>query len=674
MKILPRFSLRLKVGGRIAAGSLFVLVPLLLVAAVGYAGLSGVHSDFATYAAVSQSAVRIEAVAADFAQLQRGVGRYAASGAPAELTAVRALQTRVVEALRAAIADAAPERRGALEPIMAQVEEYARGFAEIVRQRTARDAAVSETMLPLGEELTTALSQLIDAALADYNTSVATNAGRALQQLMLTRSAAERHVAAPDARLAQAAAERVAALAPLVVRLRNGTGTPETRTPMTHAAESMEAYAASIATATAAATQTDRLANETSAQLAGAIGERINALIAADEPALAQIRTQSEATMASSIAVSLAATAAAVAFGLLFAWLIGRGISRPIKRMTAAMTALAAGDLAAEIPVRAQADEIGDMARSLHVFRDHAVEVRRMQGEQDALKEHAEGEKRAMLARMAGDFEARVGAVVEAVAAASSGLQRAAATMTGTADGAAQQAGSAAGAAEQASSNVTAVSSATDELSGSIARIAREVTQSATIASRAVADSKRTDDMVRGLAETAEAIGDVVKLINGIAAQTNLLALNATIEAARAGEAGKGFAVVASEVKSLATQTTKATEEIAAQIGKIQGATTQSVEAIRGIGDTIQQISEIATAVARAVAEQGDATQAIARNVQQAAARTRDVSDNIGGVRQAAGATGAAAGEVQSAAGELSRHADSLRRQVDEFLASVRAA
>ena len=179
---------------------------------------------------------------------------------------------------------------------------------------------------------------------------------------------------------------------------------------------------------------------------------------------------------------------------------------------------------------------------------------------------------------------------------------------------------------------------------------------------------------VQGLADAAQKIGEVVSLINDIAAQTNLLALNATIEAARAGEAGKGFAVVAAEVKSLANQTAKATEEIGTQVAGIQGATKDSVEAIKSIGKTIGEVNEIATTIASAVEEQSAATQEIARNVQQAAKGTQEVSSNIAGVTQAAGETGTAATQVLGASGDLAKQSEALREQVDRFLAKIRAA
>jgi methyl-accepting chemotaxis protein len=200
------------------------------------------------------------------------------------------------------------------------------------------------------------------------------------------------------------------------------------------------------------------------------------------------------------------------------------------------------------------------------------------------------------------------------------------------------------------------------------------VTQSTKITGEAVADARRTDTIVRALAEGAEKIGHVVGMITDIAGQTNLLALNATIEAARAGDAGKGFAVVASEVKSLANQTAKATEEIGIQIAQIQSATKEAVDAIRGITGTIEEVSSISVSIAAAVEEQGAATAEIARNVQQTAQSAMDVTVNIGNVSQAATDTGAAADRVLSAAGDLSRQAEQLNTEVSTFIAEVRAA
>ena len=356
------------------------------------------------------------------------------------------------------------------------------------------------------------------------------------------------------------------------------------------------------------------------------------------------------------------------------ALIIGRGVSVPINEMTHAMTRLAEGDLEAEVPAQDRKNEIGEMAAAVQVFKDNANRVKQMESEQAAQEKRAEEEKRRTMSKMADDFQASVGGVVQSVSLASSQLQSSAQSLTAISEDTSTKATAVAAASEEASTNVQTVASAAEELSSSINEISRQVSQSTQIAGNAVDAAGKADEMVQGLAMSAQKIGDVVALITDIADQTNLLALNATIEAARAGEAGKGFAVVASEVKNLANQTAKATEEISGQIGGIQNATKNSVKAIQDITRTIGEISEISSAIAAAVEEQGAATTEIARNVEQAAAGTGDVSANIGGVTQAAGNAGQSASQVLNAANELSKQSEMLKSEVDKFMAQVRTA
>ncbi|HLF58174.1 MAG TPA: methyl-accepting chemotaxis protein [Alphaproteobacteria bacterium] len=276
--------------------------------------------------------------------------------------------------------------------------------------------------------------------------------------------------------------------------------------------------------------------------------------------------------------------------------------------------------------------------------------------------------------QLADTFEANIKGVVETISSSATELEASAQTMTAVADQANERSTAVAAASEEASSNVQTVAAAAEELSASITEIGRQVHQSNNICANAVEEARHVNATVQNLAEGAQRIGEVVALINDIADQTNLLALNATIEAARAGDAGKGFAVVANEVKSLANQTGKATEDIAAQITAIQGATQEAVGAIQGIGTTIAKINEIATAIAAAVEEQGTAIQEIARNVSQAASGTQDVSKNISGVREVAGEAGQASAHVLMAARDLNVQSEKLRTEVDKFLGIIRAA
>ncbi len=271
-------------------------------------------------------------------------------------------------------------------------------------------------------------------------------------------------------------------------------------------------------------------------------------------------------------------------------------------------------------------------------------------------------------------FEDTVAPALEAVMTTAGDMQKTARGLTATAEQSSQQAAAVAAASEQASTNVQTVASASEELSSSIAEIGRQVAESARITGQAVQETQRTNEEIRTLAEAAQRIGDVVKLITDIAGQTNLLALNATIEAARAGEAGKGFAVVASEVKGLANQTAKATEEIASKIAEMQTVTGRSVEAVQAIGTTIGRINEIATTIASAVEEQAAATKEISRNVQQAAAGTSEVSSKIVQVNEAARKTGGAADDVLDASDRVSTETEKVRAEVKAFLGRVAAA
>ena len=346
---------------------------------------------------------------------------------------------------------------------------------------------------------------------------------------------------------------------------------------------------------------------------------------------------------------------------------------RPLDGVRAAMSGLAGGDLDARVPALDRTDEIGRMAAAVQVFKDQALSARATAAEQEA--ERAAKEARAArIAELTAGFEREAGAMAATVSSAATELQATAGAMEGTAGQTTGQAASVSSAAQEASASVQTVAAAAEELTASVAEITRQVSQSARMATRAAEDAKRTDDIVRALAEGAQRIGDVVGLITSIAGQTNLLALNATIEAARAGEAGKGFAVVASEVKTLAQQTAKATEEISGQIARMQEATREAVGAIQGIGGAVAELSGIAGAIAAGVEEQGAATREIARSVQRAAAGTAEVTGSIERVSRGAGETGAAANQVLAAAGELSRQAERLTAEVQSFVVGLRAA
>jgi methyl-accepting chemotaxis protein len=358
----------------------------------------------------------------------------------------------------------------------------------------------------------------------------------------------------------------------------------------------------------------------------------------------------------------------------LLSWLIARDVLGALNRQRLRMQGIAGGSLDEQVEETERGDEIGRMAETLEMLRQTAMTARTLELEQLKTKQQAEKEKREALIALADRFDASVGRLVGLMASGSNELESTAQSMTGTAERTNQQAAVVSSAAAEASTRVQTVATAAEELSSSIGEISRQVAQSVNVTARAVENARRTDTIVRDLADGAQRIEHVAELISSIAGQTNLLALNATIEAARAGEAGRGFAVVAAEVKSLASQTAEATKEIGTRISQIQSATKEAVEAIQGITATIEEVSAIATTIGSAIEEQGTATQEIARNVTQTAQATHEVTTNIGGVSTAANETGAAASLVLTAASNLSKQAEQLSGEVDTFLAGVRAA
>jgi methyl-accepting chemotaxis protein len=349
-------------------------------------------------------------------------------------------------------------------------------------------------------------------------------------------------------------------------------------------------------------------------------------------------------------------------------------VSKPLVAMTEAMRRLAAGDKRIDVPGSTRRDEIGAMSAAVLVFKENAIEMERLAEEQERGKARAAEEQRAALNRMADLFEASVGKIVGSVATAASDMQASARSLLTTAEETNKRAVAVSAAAAETTTSVQSVAAATEELSASITEIGRQVTNSTQIAGSAVEGVDRTNTTVKGLADAAQRIGEVVNLIQGIAQQTNLLALNATIEAARAGDAGKGFAVVASEVKALANQTDSATGEIGSQISAIQNVSGEAVGAMDGIASTMQKINEIASAIAAAVEEQGAATREIAGSVQQAANGTNEVSRNVAAVTKASGEVGDAAGHLLQSAGSLTTLSDQLRNEVHGFLQRVRVA
>lgn len=397
------------------------------------------------------------------------------------------------------------------------------------------------------------------------------------------------------------------------------------------------------------------------------------------------LNDEHNALLATQIVVFLVLAVISLVSSMLILRFFQRDIGGAIAAITGRMAALAKGDKDMAIEGRDRGDEIGEMARVLETFRRAAFKMEHLQTEaakvaqlelarteeQTKAREENRTKQARIVAKMAGRFNVTVGDIVSNVASASNQLMTTAGAMEKTAETASNNADQAADSMQEASSGVTAAAAASDEFAMSIGEISRQAASSADLARKASNSASVADGKMSTLASSASQVGQVVELIQSIARRTNLLALNASIEAARGGEAGRGFAVVASEVKELASQTSRATEEVAEQIRDMQDSTNESVQALRSISTQVEQLETTAISIASAVDQQSVAGQDLARSIDLAARSSGEVSSNLGTVRESSLATGAAASQVLNSATDLEGQAETLRKQVAVFLKRI---
>jgi methyl-accepting chemotaxis protein len=564
------------------------------------------------------------------------------------------------------------ERLRILDRIEATRSEYDTVVDQIISGTTERNRILDSIMSPLGGNIRKLAGEANEAVRAASDFTASSDIGIAIEKLMTGRLYLMKFLASKNNADAGTAASSLQEFDELLNKIIAEVADQRAKQALSAAQADFLNYR-KAADEFFATVRRQSAAVIKISEIRDSLLDDVAAVRTSQAQSLADITATVRNDIAQARITDFGGLAISVLVGVSLALLLTRSIAGAVRSMTSAMTVLASGDTAVQIPGRDRGDEIGAMASAVQVFKDNAIARIRLEEAQAA--ESAAKERRAVsVDRLIQSFDRTVGDVLHGVATASTELSQTAESMAALAEQTSRQSTASATASEQTSANVQTVASATEEMGASIQEISRQVSRSTQVAEQAAREAQETTVSVRELAEAANRINEVVNLIQSIASQTNLLALNATIEAARAGEAGKGFAVVASEVKALANQTTKATEEIAAQIASVQSATQGTVSAIDRIGATITTINDISSAIAAAIEEQNATTGEITRNVQQAAQGTEEVSRNVRDVNQAAEQTGAAASQVLSASGELSKQAEGLKREVETFLASIRAA
>ncbi|HEY1934630.1 MAG TPA: methyl-accepting chemotaxis protein [Acetobacteraceae bacterium] len=661
---------QLRVRTRIYLGFGALVVLSLGIAVFGVYQLSGIDTSVGKMDALAANTQRVLTVTRLLQAVGQAETQYLADADPAAVKAAKEDAGRVDGLLtESAQATLSEQRRStyraaqdALRAHLEKLDQFDRLGATWLAQRA--------TLFTGGDALTAAAGRLVEAARATHDPAMSESAANVEAAVLLVRVANWRFMATLD-KAGPATFKTNAARADAAIGALQRTAKPDVAALTGPVRTALTAYMDGFAAFSTARLAAGTLYQEQMRPQLLAMQTQLDGAVTSLAQGFADSRGAAEGTVstASSLQEILAVVALVVGTGLAFR--IGRGIVRPLTAMTNVMGRLAAGDHSIEVPERDDQDEIGDMARALEVFKQHAFEAERLASEQSAARASRE-RRQAAMEKHTRDFGGTIAGVMAALAASADSMRRAAEAMSQAAGTVHSEAHGTAGEAAKSSQDLTTVAAAVEQLTSSVAEISRQVATAADVARQAVQRAEASRGTMQGLSEATARIGDVVHLISDIAGQTNLLALNATIEAARAGEAGKGFAVVAGEVKTLAAQTAKATADIGSQIETVRTATSGAVAAMTEIGTIISRMDEVSAAISAAVEQQSATTHEIAANVQAVSGATAATAQAMEHVVTVADNAGSISRDVLSGAAEIGREAETLRGEVDRFLGAVR--
>jgi methyl-accepting chemotaxis protein len=624
--------------------------------------------------ALSAGNRRLFQISREFGVMQRAALSYKFRGDLESMNRGSEAAATAIELLRAAaIATISEERRKTYMALETDITLFQKRLGAVVDATRNIDAARSELVI-VGDYLTKNTNILFETARQNVEFSIAADRANVDAALLQIRVANWQFQATQDPKWSATFNTSVEKMLITIALLDEGAPSDDIRSRISPIRASLVAYQQAFDRLSSNLINSNNIFfNDMAPQLAEML-ERIDIAEASLLMDFESTKVSTDRKIGTTIATQAVTAALALLLGGLIALVIGRSIVGPVAGMTVAMTKLAAGDTDTEVPSRDRRDEIGAMAKAVHIFKQNAVERIRRENEHKKIEARSGAMRRAEMHKLADQFEATVGGVVEFVFSASTELESAATTLTKMAGTTRDLSTMVATASEGAFANVNSVAAASEELALSVAEIARQVLESSRIAGVAVTQAEKTDARIAELSRAATRISDVIKLITAVAEQTNLLALNATIEAARAGQAGKGFAVVAQEVKALAGETATAAEEIRVQVAGMQTATKESVATINEVGTTVARIAEITSMIAAAVNEQDASTREISRNALQAAQGTSRIVTDITEANRGANQTGIASAQVLASAQSLASESNHLKIEVEQFLAMIRAA
>jgi methyl-accepting chemotaxis protein len=565
------------------------------------------------------------------------------------------------------------EHKDLLHTIDEEIDVYYEGYSQTRKHIAENKKIVNDGLNVIGPQIESAFTEIMRTAYENGNVEGTYEAGNALRSYLMASVYTKTYLTDHTDASYDNAVSELKSLKKNSELMLDHLSIPSQRELARIAIELETKYAGLLGDLFTEVELRDGLINDTLEYIGPVIAQQTEDLKLTFKKQQDILGPKAEEQLVRTELVSLIFAGITLFFGVIAAMLISRVISNPIKSLTESMNSLAGGERNIHVEAQDHGDEIGVMARSVEMFREKLIENDTMQIE--ATEQAEERSRRADQVRtLSNEFDSSVTSIMSTVTGAVTDLGETATFMNSAANNSQSQSSTAAAAAHEATVNVETVAAAAEELSASISEITRQVSQSTNIAGQAVQESKDTNERIMTLQSAVNNISQVVDLITDIAEQTNLLTLNATIEAARAGEASKGFAVVASEVKSLASQTTNATEQIFSQIKEVQGSTEKAVGSIENISTRITEMSDISSGIAAAVEQQNAATQEIARNVQEAAVGTRSVSESVERVTETAVETGSASEKVHVLSTNLKDESGRLQNMVESFLDDVKAA